>query len=171
MTAERRNRWVNFFDPSKYLGGVECPILFLNGSNDFAYPLDSYRKSYQLVKNPRTLSVRIALPHGHIWTFGEVDAFVDSLLKEGEPLPGLSPMKIEGDSVAANYSARIAIKKAELHYTTDDGPWQKRVWKSTAADPSNGRVAAKLPLERPLVFFLSVTDERGLTVTTPHQDL
>lgn len=157
----------------KYLGGVEFPILFLNGSNDFAYPLDSYRRSYQLVKGPMTLSVKIGLPHGHIWTFGEVDAFVDSVLKGGEPLPRLSPMTIDRGSgtAAAGYSAKIAVKKGELHYTTDGGPWQKRVWKSVGADPSEGRVAAKLPAERPLVFFLSVTDERGLTSTTPHQDL
>lgn len=171
MSAERRNRWVNFFDPSKYLGGVEFPILFLNGSNDFAYPLDSYRRSYQLVKGPMTLSVKIGLPHGHIWTFGEVDAFVDGVLKGGEPLPSLSPMTIDRDTAAASYSAKIAVKKGELHYTTDGGPWQKRVWKSVPADPSEGRVAAKLPAERPLVFFLLVTDERGLTVATPHQEL
>ena len=39
-----------------YLAGVRCPILFLNGSNDFAYPLDSYQASYQLV-DPRLRNV------------------------------------------------------------------------------------------------------------------
>src|SRR5579872_941274 len=55
MDTDRRKRWVEAFDPSRYLGNVKCPILFLNGTNDFAYTLDSYRKSYQLVKGPRTL--------------------------------------------------------------------------------------------------------------------
>src|ERR1019366_7476025 len=49
MPPDARSRWLRDFDPSQYLGGVNCPILFLNGSNDFAYPLDSYRASYRLV--------------------------------------------------------------------------------------------------------------------------
>ena len=53
------------FDPSRYLPGVTCPILFVNGTNDFAYPLDSYQKSYQLVKVPTDLCVTVRMPHGH----------------------------------------------------------------------------------------------------------
>ena len=49
MSLELRERWVRCFDPSRYLPGVRCPILFLNGTNDFAYPLDSYRKCFDLV--------------------------------------------------------------------------------------------------------------------------
>ncbi|MEP6753873.1 MAG: alpha/beta fold hydrolase, partial [Chthonomonadales bacterium] len=77
MPAEQRDRWVRDFDPSQYLADVRCPILFLNGTNDFAYPMDSYQKCYNLVKSTRTLSVQIRLPHGHIWTYGVVDAFID----------------------------------------------------------------------------------------------
>ena len=49
----------------RYLPGVTCPILFVNGTNDFAYPLDSYQKSYQLVKVPTDLCVTVKMPHGH----------------------------------------------------------------------------------------------------------
>src|SRR5258708_7659562 len=31
MSEAQRKRWVDNFDPSKYLSGVNCPILFLNG--------------------------------------------------------------------------------------------------------------------------------------------
>ena len=86
FSSERRDRWVNAFDPSNYLPGVKCPILFLNGTNDFAYPLDDYQKSYQLVK-ARTVSVECGSARGHIWTFGEVDAFIDSHLKGETTLP------------------------------------------------------------------------------------
>ena len=77
--------WVAAFGPSNYLPGVKCPILFLKWTNDIAYPLDSYQTSYDQVTAARTVSVQILLPHGHIWTFGEVDAFVDSHLKGGDP--------------------------------------------------------------------------------------
>ena len=72
MRPEARERWLRDFDPSQYLSGVKCPILFLNGTKDFAYPLDSYRASYRLVPaHLRHVSVIPDLPHHHIWTFTE----------------------------------------------------------------------------------------------------
>ena len=168
VSAERRTLWAETFDPSKYLPGVKCPILFLNGTNDFAYPLDSYQKSYDLVKAPRTVTVRVRLPHGHIWTFGEVDAFLDSHLTKGEPLPEVGEMKREGDAVSAAVTAKAGVKAAALNYAVATGPWQKREWKSAAAEVAEGRATAKLPAERPLAYYLSVTDKRGLEVSAPH---
>jgi PhoPQ-activated pathogenicity-related protein len=168
FSSERRDRWVNAFDPSKYLSGVKCPILFLNGTNDFAYPLDSYQKSYQLVKAPRTLSVRVRLPHGHIWTFGEVDAFIDNQLKAGDPLPEIGAMTLDADVVTAKVTTKEKLKSAQLHYAVATGPWEKREWKSAAAEIKDGRVTAALPSDRPLVYYLAVTDKRGLEVSSPH---
>ncbi len=171
MTERQRTQWVENFDPSQYLPGVNCPIFFLNGSTDFAYPLDSYQKSYRLVRGSMNLCIKTPLPHGHIWTFGEVDTFIDSVLKGGLPLPKLKAMKIRHGKVTSRFSARTPVKKGELHYTCDTGPWQKRVWKTAPVDMRLTRVSARLPDARPLVFFLSITDKRGLTVTAPHQEL
>ncbi len=171
MSEGQRQRWVDYFDPSKYLSGVNCPILFLNGSNDFAYPLDSYQKSYFAVNGPMTLSLKVRLPHGHIWTFPEVDCFVDSVLKHGEPLPKLKSMKITDGVATTAFVAKVPVTKAELNYTSDTGEWQKRLWKSIPAEMVNGKVTARLPVERPLVCYLSVTDQRDVTVSTPHVTL
>lgn len=172
MTSELRDRWVKHFDPSQYLAGVSCPILFLNGSNDFAYPMDSYKKCYQLVAGPlRKVSVKIKLPHGHIWTFGEVDQFVDSHLKGGPPLATLEAMKIAGESAATKVTATVPVTKAEFHFTTDSGPWQKRNWQTVPAELKDGVVTAPLPTGRPLVCYLSVTDSRGVAVSTQHEEL
>jgi dienelactone hydrolase len=171
MTPTQRQRWVDYFDPSRYLGGVNCPILFLNGSNDFAYPLDSYQKSYQQVRGPMVLSVKVRLPHGHIWTFHEVDCFVDSVLKNGAPLPRLKLMKITDGVAVAAFSAKVPLTKAELNYTTDGGEWQKRLWKTIPAEIGQGKLTARLPADRPLVCYLSVTDQRDVTVSTPHVEL
>ncbi len=171
MDGAQRRLWVDYFDPSQYLGGVNCPTLFVNGSNDFAYPMDSYRKSYRLVKGPMTLSLKVRLPHGHIWTFGEVDAFVDNVLKDGDPLPRLGAMKIANGVATATFSSKVTVTKTELHYTTDGGAWQKRLWKTESAELGIRKVRAQLPTTRPLVCFLTVTDERGLTVSTSHEEL
>jgi dienelactone hydrolase len=172
MPAARRERWVKNFDPSNYLPGVKCPILFLNGTNDFAYPLDSYQKSYELVRAPRNLSVRVRLRHGHIWTYGEVDTFIDSHLTGADPLPALGAMTREGSTVRAAITLEGAGKgtpmAGQLHYAVATGPWQKREWKSIPAEIRDGRVTAKLPEDRPLVYYLTVIDSRGLEVSAPH---
>lgn len=167
-SSEERARWVQYFDPSSYLSGVKCPILFLNGTNDFAYPMDSYQKCFDLVPVTRVLSVRVRLPHGHIWTFGEVDAFIDSHLRGGQPLPILGNLIRKDESVSATVVSAAALKSVQLHYAVAAGPWQKREWKSTPGLHKEGTISARLPSERPLVCELSVTDNRGLEVTTRH---
>jgi len=172
MRPDARALWLREFDPAQYLGGVNCPILFLNGSNDFAYPLDSYRASYSLVAAKyRHVSVVLNLPHGHIWTFDEVDVFVDSVLRGGTPLPCLGPMQVKGERVTAKLIAPVPIREAALHYTTDTGEWQKRHWETVPAEVGHGTISAPLPAERPLVWFLSLTDDRGLRVSTEHDEL
>lgn len=171
MKNEDQRRWVDAFDPSRYLPSVKCPILFLNGTNDFAYPLDSYKKSYELVPGSKVLSVQVRLPHGHIWTFGEVDAFIDSELKKGDPLTVLGPLKRNGDEVSANVDFKTDLKEAKLHFAIASGTWQKREWKTVNAEIKNGLVTGKLPMDRPLVYFLAVTDARGLKVSSVHETL
>ena len=134
--------------------------------------MDSYKKCYQLVaERLRKVSVKIKLPHGHIWTFGEVDQFVDSHLRAGPPLASLTGMKLAGDSVTTQVTASVAVTKAEFHFTTDSGPWQKRNWQTLPAQLADGLVTAKLPVQRPLVCYLSVTDSRGIAVSTQHEEL
>jgi dienelactone hydrolase len=171
MTDVRRQRWVENFDPSRYLGRAKCPMLFVDGTCDFAYPLDSLQKSYNLVKTPVTLSVKINRPHGHIWTFPEVDAFIDSCLKDGQPLPTISAMTTANGTVSARVTSLVPMVNAELDYTTDTGPWQDRKWKTIPAEIKGNSVTATLPSKGSLVYYLYVTDQRGLAVSTPHAEL
>ncbi len=171
MTDGDRTRWVEAFDPSRYLPGVKCPILFLNGTNDFAYPLDSYKKCYELVPGAKSLSVRVRLPHAHIWTFGEVDAFIDSHLKKGLPLAAPGLMTAKESVVSAEVTSKVELKEAHLHYAVAEGSWPKRAWKSAPAEIKDSRISAKLPAERPLVYYLTVTDQRGLITSTVHEIL
>jgi dienelactone hydrolase len=172
MRPDARDRWLWNFDPSQYLGGVNCPILFLNGSNDFAYPLDSYRASYRLVPpRLRHVCVVLNLPHGHIWTFNEVDVFVDSVLRVSPPLPRLEQPKIDGDRVSVRVISPVPVKEAALNYTTDSGAWQTRHWQTVPGELKDNTIVARLPTQRPLVWYVAVTDERGLRVSTEHEEL
>lgn len=170
MSPDQRTRWIENFEPSRYLPGIACPILFVNGTNDFAYPLDSYRKSYRAVSAGRELCVTVRMPHSHQagWKPVEIGLFVDSVLRDGVPLAQLAVPHVEADRLIATVRSPVPIKAAHLHYTTDLGPWQKRVWHSREATVSAGQVSGQLPAERPVVAMLTVTDDRDATVSTEH---
>ena len=107
----------------------------------------------------------------NIWTFKEVDVFVDSVLRGGPPVPRLKQPKIDGDRVSVKVISPVPLKEAVLNYTTDSGEWQKRRWQSSPAELTDNAVIAHLPEQRPLVWYLAVTDERGLRVSTEHEEL
>ncbi len=172
LKPDRRKLWVDNFEPSRYLGRARMPMLFVNGTNDFAYPLDSYRKSYRLVKD-RTLCVTIRLPHGHPqgWAPVEIGLFVDQHLRKGKPLARITDVQREGKTVTVRFDSKAPIRSAALCYTSDGGPWQKRLWKSLPLKVEAGRVQAELPTARPLVYFVTLTDDRKATVSTEHEEL
>jgi dienelactone hydrolase len=172
MTPDARARWLRLFDPSQYLGHVRRPMLFVNGTTDFAYPLDSYQKSYRLVPaRCRQISVAVNRPHGHIWTFPEVDAFVDSVLRRGPRLARFSEPVVVGDHLSVRLDRAIPAKETSLCYTTNSGAWQKRTWKTASAQFDGNRLTAELPVARPLVAFFGLTDERGSWISSEHVEL
>lgn len=172
MTEAQRMRWVDNFDPSRYLANARMPVLFVNGTNDFAYPLDSYQKSYRLVKD-RSLCVTVNMPHGHVqgWTPVEIGLFVDQHLNRGKPLPRIGEVKRSGKIVDVGFESETPVQSAALHYTTDSEAWQKRKWQTKPAQLDGKKFTAELPEERPLVYFLTLTDDRKATVSTEHEVL
>lgn len=180
MKSDWRKEWVRNFDPSKYAGQAKMPVLFVNGTNDFAYPLDSYQKTYRLVKN-RTLCIKVNMPHGHKegWAPVEIGLFVDRYLKGGKPFLEIPNLPRIGENngkvlLSLDFANGLGIGAAEVkvHWTTElDQPWQKRKWQSRdcislAGDVVDHRLA-ELPRGK-LIAFVTVTDNRGATVSTEH---
>ena len=172
MTSQARELWLRLFDPGQYVGGVHCPILFVNGTTDFAYPMDSYRKTYRLVPERwRHVSMAVARPHGHIWTFPEVDQFVGSVLR-GEPaLVRVGAPRVETGRLSARLDRVAGFKEMLLCYTTNSGAWQQRKWQTVLARIEGERLTAELPTTRPLVAFLALEDEAGGHVSSEHIEL
>ncbi len=173
MPAAERDLWIRTFDPSQYLPGCRMPALFVNGTNDFAYPLGSYQKSYRLVRGPRTLCVTVRMPHGHGegWAPKEIGLFVDSVLYGGKPLATFAPVRRDGTHLTTTCRSEFPIKQASLHYTADTGVWKERRWQSLPVTCREGKISCELPAAKSIVYFLTVTDERGATVSTEHESL
>jgi len=166
-----RAQWVENFDPSRYLGQGRMPMLWVNGTNDFAYGVDNHQLSYRLPKGPRTLTVTIRMKHSHPdgWKPEEIGLFADQHLRGGVPLARLSAHRGKGDMIEVRASGRTKIREAALCYTHDSGAWKDRFWQSSPAEVKGNRIRAKLPAARPIVFFLTATDTRGATVSTEHE--
>jgi len=175
LGPDRTREWVRHFDPSNLLGNCKTPMLWMNGTNDFAYPLDSYQKSYRLAKSDRTLCVTVRMPHGHEegWKPKEIGLFVDGFLaaEKAKPFAKVSTIRRQGAEVSAAVTADVPLKSAGLHYTTGQGVWKDRKWVSLPAKTADGKISATLPAEKGIVFFFTVTDERGATVSTEHEAL
>ncbi len=168
MSPEQRQRWVTLWDPSKYLPAVSMPILFVNGTNDFAYPLDSYMKSFDAVPATKQLRVSVNLPHGHPpgWAPPEIGLFIDHRLGRGAALPSLSDPQIENGRVRAAVQFTTKLKQAALHYTTDGDAINKRTWKTVAATIEGDKITADPPPAEATVWFLTVTDERDALISS-----
>ena len=111
------------------------PILFVNGTNDIHYPLDSYMKSFAAVPGRKQLRIEVKMPHGHPsgWAPQEIGLFIDSFCRRGQALPVPGKITTEGETIRLNYTSAIPVKSATLHFTTDTELRSKRDWQSLPA--------------------------------------
>lgn len=165
LSPEHRDRWVQLYDPSAYLPACRVPIFFVNGTNDFAYPLDSYRKSYDAVPGPKNIRITVNMPHGHSpgWTPAEIGAFIDERLIGAPPLPVVEPPHVVDGMLTAAVIGKSPIKSTALHVTTGTDAINKREWTTTAAQVADGKVLAPALPPTATAWFLTVTDDRDLT--------
>jgi len=172
MAPDDRGRWRDLYDSSSYLGNARMPMLFVTGTNDFAYPLDSLKLSYSLVAGPVTLCVRLEMPHDHPdgWAPAEIHRFTDHLLRGGPALPSIGRLRRKGRRVSARSSAARGVRAAYLLHTEDGGNWTQRKWHQTPAAFDGRSVTAELPAAT-TVCFLAVEDEAGGYVTSPHEEI
>ncbi|HYF34970.1 MAG TPA: prolyl oligopeptidase family serine peptidase [Prosthecobacter sp.] len=170
--GERRKDWIREYDVSSLLPRCRIPILFVNGTHDVHYPLDSYQKSFERVADSRKqMRIEVKMPHGHApgWAPQEIGLFIDSYCRNGKPLAVPAQPQINGDQARVSFEAKVPVKTAQLHYTTDTGLRSKRTWKSLEAQVAEGTVTAPRPPAEANTWFVSLTDERGAMVTTPVQ--
>ena len=153
------------------LGDADMPLLWVDGSNDFAYTFNALQLSYRLPKGSRTLCVRLRMPHGHEpgEIPEEIHVFADSILKQGAPLTRITGQGRDGTNIWATCDAKVPLAKAELNYTLDIGRWQDRKWLAVPAEFTGGKTTATLP-SGTHVYYLNLIDERGCIVSTEHEE-
>jgi dienelactone hydrolase len=176
MGPEREKKWLGLWDPSAYLPLAKMPFLWVTGSNDFAYPMDSLQKSYHSLTVPYTLSVRLRMAHGH-GAAGEnpkeILTFAEHFTRGGKPLPEFTSVRREGRKVTASFSSGpCTVVKAELNYTLDSGNWKARTWLAASVEVNScaGAVVADIP-EKATVYYLNLFTDDDLVVSSEHEEL
>lgn len=173
--AEAENRvstWNRLWDPKHYLPSARLPILWLSGTNDFAFTMKAWQRSYRVAPGTGALALRVRMAHGHGGAGEnpeEIHAFADSVLNGGEPLVRVVGGGRDGAVAWARYESPRPLVKAELNFTRDKGRWQDRKWESVAAEVAGDRVAATVPADA-TVYYFNLIDARGLIVSTEHEE-
>ncbi len=170
MGAARSARWLSLWDPSVYLPRVRLPMVWVTGTNDFAYPLDSWLKSTRLPAGPRTLCLRVRMPHGHGGPGEnppEIYAMAESLFRGGAPLARITKTGCEGRLFQASFESQSPVVNAELNVTTDSGPWLQREWQTIPAELNarTGTASVCVP-DSSTCHYLNLIDDRGCVVSS-----
>jgi len=172
LSPAQADRWMALWDPSVYLGQAEMPLLWVTGSNDFAYTMNALQRSYRLPKGPRTLCIRLRMPHGHGGPGEnpeEIRVFADSILKGGTPLAVITGSGRNGTNAWVTFTAKNPVVRAELNYTKDAGRWQDRKWESIPAQRTDDKLSAGVPAGTK-AFYFNLFDQRGCVVSTEHEE-
>lgn len=169
--GDRRADWIREYDPSSLLPRCQVPILFVNGTNDIHYPLDSYMKSFNKVPGEKQMRIQVKMPHGHPpgWQPAEIGLFIDSKCIGGTPLPVPGQPEVVADQVKLKVRTATKLKNAMLNYTTGGGLRSTREWKSEELSIADDVVTGKAPPAEANTWFISLTDERNAMVSTTAQ--
>jgi len=182
MSEGGKEKWVQLWDPSQYVGSATMPMLFVNGGKDFCYRTDSYAKTYLLV-NAKYRNIRFSpvLAHGHIFDRpGEIELFIDQYLNHGTPLAKIMTPEIGTRNVTATVETTKQLVSARLYYTTDSHlgitsydkskggqEWEaNRTWTEKPATIKQNIITAERPPTNTTAWFLTVTDERNSMVSS-----
>lgn len=164
LTEPQRRRWAELWDASRYAGKINIPLFALTGAKDFAYPLESFARTYASPQGPRYFRITPDMGHGaqFMTRTPEAVVFMDSVLRGGDPLPTLRNPRIGANAVAVEVVGGQIIT-AQFHCTAAAGPNKTREWKSIEATVNGNVVSASRPPPSIAIGYFTAIDRPGHT--------
>lgn len=168
LNQEQLKRFMELWEGSIYLAHSKVPMLWINGTNDINFPLDSWQKSVNIVKGQSKQRAEIRMLHGHNgFVSDEAVAFADGIINGVASLPEIGKVERSGNQVSVKVIGNKEIIKAELCYTLYGGKRSNRLWESIPAAISGETVTAVLP-ENTTAFYFNITNERRLMLSSEY---
>jgi dienelactone hydrolase len=167
MTPDGRDRWAKLWDPSMYVPAIKMPILFINGTNDHSYPLDSYMKTYSDAGGAKQIRITIKMPHSHQdgWAPPEIGMFIDHHLLGNRAILVIEEVTRDKQKVVAKCKSDGKVT-AKLNFTTDHAPVNEHEWQTQPATISDRTIVTDLPSKEVTAWFLTVTDDHNATISS-----
>ena len=162
LTQEGRYFYLKNWEPSLYIPLQNLPTLFVNGTNDKHFSMNSFTKSFNTSNSEKYLRVEHNMRHGHApgWDPKEIYAFANYVVANGK-----SPILVKLEKTGNNsvlYSVNNTIIKAKLYYTSQVNDWDDKnyEWKESLLPItiSGKEISAQIPSDA-CYIFLNVFDE------------
>ncbi len=157
LGMEGTQRWVALWDPSSYVAHARVPMLFINGTNDFAYFVENWQKTANLASNAQ-YSMIPELKHSHLHGAEpvEIDHFISTQLENKAEF--ISSIKLSQKGSQARYSIAPAPKEVYLAYTADAKRSPERNWQLIPLGKAKGKVT--IPSDA-MLWYIYWVDESG----------
>lgn len=162
LGKEKSLKWVKLWDPSQYVANSKMPLLYINGTNDFAYFVENWFKTAQLAPNHQ-LSLIPELKHSHFHGAepDEIFNFIDARLNQGAVFPSFENFIKDQHMLTADIKKGVHdIGSAYLIYTVENKRSPERKWETKEVKVEGNSVSATVPKEA-LLYYLYLIDEDG----------
>jgi len=168
LTKEQQTYYKKKWEPSLYIPYHKQPTLFVNGTNDLHFTMNSFTKSFKASNTEKYIYVKHNMKHGHWpgWNEATIYAFADYVTKNTN-----APQKVDlinSDSSKLIFKVSKEIENANLYYTTDYADWGKKnyKWIEKKATVTNQQVEVNLP-KNAVAYFLNTKNKNGIVYSTP----
>ena len=170
VKAEDAAKWLELWEPSRYLAQAKMPFLWITGTNDFAFPFASTVKSAKLLREKSALALIVRMVHGHGGVSEkpeEIHNFANRITKHATAMdaPEFSVCQPADGRLRIQCRTDWEIKSADLNYTTEGGEWKGRNWQTIPAEITGEDISAALPGNAKSWYF-NVFSASGLTFSS-----
>ncbi|WP_339711639.1 acetylxylan esterase [uncultured Kriegella sp.] len=171
LTKTQQAFYLDNWEPSLYVPLQKQPTLFVNGTNDFHFTMNSFTRTFEASPNEKYLCVEHRMKHGHQvgWAPKTIYAFADYVTNRGEA-PRLPKFKSLNKKNELLYRSQGKVEQAFLYYTTDTADWGRDSyeWKQVTArlSDSGKTISASLP-PKAVAYFINTIDSRESIYSSP----
>ena len=143
--GERKQEWIELYDPSSYLPYATKPMMFVSGVDDDWFSAYNRQASADLVKGKVFYSQRTNIDHTQWRKEQEIAAFFSHVLYREENITLISEVEIS-DGVASFTYENKTFESVKFVYTTstelDSHLWK---WQSVEVTAENGVCSYAIP--------------------------
>ena len=173
LSDAQQNFYLTHWEPSLYIPNHKQPTLFVNGTNDLHFTMNSFTKSYNASNAEKYVYVEHNMRHGHYpgWQPEAIYDFANYITKNTDK-PIRATFVNKSDKNLLTFSFEGNVQKAHVYYTNDYADWGKESYKwiekNATVNQTTKRIEAQLP-DKAVAYFINITDANGVSYSTPMQ--